>query len=623
MTDDTSKSESEPWKGKFNAQKELLKQKEKEWRDSDTTLRRGISRLTFAIGGIDPKLDKLLNELREAIRENRATHDVVELINAVADLVKRLDDRSSTNDSAGASSHELTLKILHALTFPEAQRKRAKKLIQRFEINKDDSTSLHGELIELLQICFTSAAGSVATPDGWIKRLTSTFSRNTSPSSPTLDQESSSAPLPALDVAKRLLIGLIRRIQVGESDAYTVKALITRLERAADEADCAAIINEFTEVLNLAQVTRRAPGSQERGAVNVDMPSIQDVLIQFVDELVIPSDFVSESSRIKESLANNTAGADFTAAFKSIVDLVLNMRKALVQEKQELEDFLRQLTQRLQEMDQHLDGTQSHQQSWAEQGRKLEATVQTQVREIKTSVHEAADLQQLKSNISERLDVLQTHLSEYQRNEEQRQVQLASELTQVKSRLDNVETEADSLRTRLKDKHQQTIIDPLTGTFNRLAYEERITQEVARWKRYNTSITLMVLDVDHFKNINDHYGHKAGDKALKLIADALKSSLRETDFLARYGGEEFVVLVTDTPADKMAGVAEKLRAAIEACKFHYAGKDVPIRISCGYSAFRANDNAEAVFNRADAALYRAKERGRNQCCNADAVPTEA
>ena len=133
----------------------------------------------------------------------------------------------------------------------------------------------------------------------------------------------------------------------------------------------------------------------------------------------------------------------------------------------------------------------------------------------------------------------------------------------------------------------------------------------------------MVLDVDHFKNINDHYGHKAGDKALKLIADALKGSLRETDFLARYGGEEFVALITDTPGDKIAGVAEKLRAAIEACKFHYAGKDVPIRISCGYSAFRANDNAEAVFNRADAALYRAKELGRNQCCNADATSTEA
>ena len=618
MADDTSKRETEPWKVKYNEQKELLKQKDKEWRDSDNTLRRGISRLTFAIGGIDPKLDKLLSGLRDAIRENHATDAIVELINDIASLVKRLDDRN-TAASNSEPGHELALKILQGLTFPDVQRKRAKKLAQRFETSKDDIEVLHGELTQLLQLCFTSAAGSPA-PGGWFERLTSTFSRGPQPETPTTSnspEPSANTAAETLGITKRLLIDLIRHIQVREEDVYTVKSLTTRLERAADETDFDTIITEFSEVVNVAQVVRHAPASAEPGAVNVNLPSIQDVLIQFVDELAIPSEFVSESSRIKDCLANNAAVADFTAAFKSIVDLVVNMRKTLVQEKQELEDFLRQLTQRLQEMDQHLGGTQTHQQSWAEQGRKLEAAVQTQVREIKSTVHEASDLQHLKITISERLDVLQTHLGEYQRNEEQRQVQLASELTQVKSRLDNVEHEADSLRTRLKDKHQQTIIDPLTGAYNRLAYEERITQEVARWKRYNTPLTLMVLDVDHFKHINDHYGHKAGDKALKLIADALKHSLRETDFLTRYGGEEFVALVTDTPADKIEGVAEKLRAAIEACKFHYAGKDVPITISCGYATFRDNDSGETAFNRADAALYRAKERGRNQCCNAD------
>jgi len=632
MTDDTSKRETEPWKVKYTEQKELLNQKDKEWRESDTTLRRGISRLTFAIGGIDPKLDRLLGELRDAIRENHTTDAVVDLINAIADLVKRLDDRNNTTEHGDTDGQELALKILHQLTFPDAQRKRVKKLTQRFEAGKDDAAVLHDELTQLLQLCFASAQGGPAST-GWLDRVAAAFTRppqSPAPAAATPPEPPLTAVAPAptvstsaavtLAVAKRLLIDLIRRIQVREEDAYTVKSLSTRLERAADESELDAVITEFSEVVNVAHVKRQSPANTEPGAVNVNIPSIQDVLIQFVDELAIPSEFVNESSRIKDCLANNTAGADFTAAFKSIVDLVVNMRKTLVQEKQELEDFLRQLTQRLQEMDQHLGGTQSHQQSWAEQGKKLEAAVQTQVQVIKTTVHEASDLQHLKFTISERLDVLQTHLSEYQHNEELRQVQLASELTQVKSRLDNVENEADSLRTRLKDKHQQTILDPLTGAFNRLAYEERITQEVARWKRYNTPVTLMVLDVDHFKHINDHYGHKAGDKALKLIADALKHSLRETDFLARYGGEEFVALVTDTPADKIASVAEKLRAAIEACKFHYAGKDVPITISCGYSAFRGNDSAETTFNRADAALYRAKERGRNQCCNADTLP---
>ncbi len=621
MADDTSKRETEAWKAKFNAQKEILKQKDQ----ADNTLRRGISRLTFAIGGIDPKLDKLLSGLREALRENHTTDAIVERINAIADLVKQLDDRSDARDHGNSPHHELALKILHGLTFPDAQRKPAKKLAQRFEADKDDAEALHNELSQLLQACFTAAPDSPS--GGWLNRLTANFARSpTAPDpAPAAPQPNDTAPSSAstLAIVKGVLSDLIQHIQANEQDAYAVKSLTTRLERAVTATDLSTISIELAEIINVAQRAPPVATSAGPDALNVNVPRIQDVLIQFVDELAIPFEFVDESIRIKNCLADNTAGADFTAAFKSIVDLVVNMRKTLVQEKHELEDFLRQLTQRLQEMDQHLGGTQSHQQSWAEQGRKLEAAVQTQVREIKTTVHEASDLQHLKTTISQRLDVLQAHLNEYQVNEEQRQVQLASELTQVKSRLDNVENEADSLRTRLKDKHQQTILDPLTGAFNRLAYEERITQEVARWKRYNVPITLMVLDVDHFKKINDHYGHKAGDKALKLIADALKHCLRETDFLARYGGEEFVALITDTPAEKIDGVAEKLRAAIEVCKFHYAGKDVPITISCGYSAFRGNDNAEIVFNRADAALYRAKALGRNRCCNADAAPVGA
>ncbi len=610
MADDTSKRETEPWKVKFNEQKEILKQKDKEWRDSDNTLRRGISRLTFAIGAIDPKLDKLLSELRDTIRENQPTREVAEQINAIADLVKKLDERGNVNaNSAADPDHELALKILHALAFPDAQRKYARKLTQRFETGKDTAGVLHADLTALLQACITSTPGKPSS--GWLNNLIARF--NSSPPAAT-NATDVTATASALSVAKHMLIDLMRRIEVREEDAYTVKSLATRLERAADETQIDAIIAELSEVISINHVVRPAADNAKQDVFN---NSIQDVLIQFVDELDIPSEFSGEASRIKDCLADRSATADFTAAFKSIVDLVVNMRKTLVQEKQELEDFLRQLTQRLQEMDQHLGGAQSHQQSWAEQGRKLEAVVQIQVHEIKTSVHEASDLHHLKTTISERLDVLQTHLNEYQLNEEQRQVQLASELTQVKSRLGNVEQEADTLRTRLKDKHQQSILDPLTGVFNRLAYEERISQEIARYKRYSTPVTLMVLDVDHFKHINDHYGHKAGDKALKLIADALKNNLRETDFLARYGGEEFVALLPDTPPENIAGIAEKLRTAIETCKFHYAGKDVPITISCGYSAFRANDSAETAFNRADAALYRAKECGRNQSCNAD------
>lgn len=618
-TEEAPKREDDSWKEKFQEQKDLLKQKEKEWRDADSSLRRGISRLSFAMGGIDGKLDQRLGELRDAIRENYSTNEVSDLINSIADLVKRLDDSQNAEKKQSTPGNDVALRILRGVNFPGAQRKQAKILLQRYEAAEGEDAALHAELAALLHTSVTTAV--TGTHGGFFSRLfgsapASVTTAPTAASENTAIEDSDAAgdhPSPAL--AKSLIAELIHRIEVREEDIYIVKTLSHRLEKATHSAELQSIATEFSEIVNASRIAHsNAPGASGEAAVQ---PTIQDVLIQFVDELAIPSELIEESTRIKERLARKDDDENFPAAFKSIVDLVINMRKTLVQEKQELEDFLRQLTQRLQEMDQHLGGTQSHQKTWAEEGRKLEAAVQSQVREIKTTVHDASDLHVLKSNIKDRLDVLQTHLDEYQRSEEHRQEQLATELTQVKSRLDNVEQEAGQLRVRLKDKHQQAIIDPLTSVFNRLAYEERITQETARWKRYKTPISLLVLDVDHFKHINDHYGHKAGDKALKLIAQVLKDSLRETDFLARYGGEEFVALVADTPLEKIQSVAEKLRAGVEGCKFHYAGKDVAITISCGYSAFRGEDTAEIVFNRADAALYRAKALGRNQCCNAD------
>lgn len=612
-TDDSPAREAEQWKAQLNEQKDTLKKKEKEWRDSEAALRRGISRLTFAIGGIDANLDKRLGQLRDAIRENHATNSVVDIINTIADLVKHLDDQSEADRKSGGAGNSLATRLLQHLEFPAALRKKAKKLSQRYE-HEDASDTLDVELMDLLRSALDSASAA-PTERGILDRLMSAFAKPAAPTQavapqPTANVDSPSLPL---DHAKQLLLSLMQRIRVPEADAYTVKTLITRLNSAADSQEFDDIVAEYSEVANAAQRTPAKPVESELPAA---APRIEEVFIQFVEELAVPADLLNEANRIKEDLAREGGATDFTQAFKAIVNLVTSMRRTLVQEKLELQEFLQQLTVRLQELDHHLGGTQSQQQSWAEEGRKLEAVVQNQVKDIKSSVDVASDLDQLKSVISNRLDVLQEHLNEYQHNEVRRQQQLSSELENVKSRLVNVETEADQLRTRLKSKHQQSIIDPLTGAHNRLAYDERVGAEVARWKRYGNSLAIAVLDVDHFKKINDHYGHKAGDKALKLIAQVLKENLRETDFLARYGGEEFTVLITETPEDGVAGVTEKLRKAVEECKFHYASKDVPITISAGYTMFREGDSAETAFNRADGALYRAKERGRNQVCAA-------
>ena len=123
----------------------------------------------------------------------------------------------------------------------------------------------------------------------------------------------------------------------------------------------------------------------------------------------------------------------------------------------------------------------------------------------------------------------------------------------------------------------------------------------------------MVWDIDFFKQVNDTYGHQAGDKVLKVVASLLNKNLRETDFISRFGGEEFVSLMPETTLGGGYKVAEKIRESVEKLEFHYRGNNVKVTISCGISLFMENDTAERAFSRADKALYQAKEQGRNRC----------
>ena len=134
-----------------------------------------------------------------------------------------------------------------------------------------------------------------------------------------------------------------------------------------------------------------------------------------------------------------------------------------------------------------------------------------------------------------------------------------------------------------------------------------------RYRRNQYPLTLAVLDIDHFKSVNDTWGHKAGDKVLKAVAEVCGNNIRSADFLARFGGEEFVLLLPDTRLDQALKALENLRGIIEECHFHYSDQSVPITISIGMAEFRGEDSTETVFKRADEALYAAKSDGRNRC----------
>ncbi|WP_185827567.1 sensor domain-containing diguanylate cyclase [Halomonas nitroreducens] len=154
--------------------------------------------------------------------------------------------------------------------------------------------------------------------------------------------------------------------------------------------------------------------------------------------------------------------------------------------------------------------------------------------------------------------------------------------------------------------------DPLTGVANLRYFFERAADEYARVRRSGGDCSLLMLDLDHFKRINDHWGHATGDEVLKAFCDTVRDSLREVDLLGRLGGEEFAVLLPDTDREGAARVAERLRRRVEQHPVPQDSQVIPYTVSCGVATLRPDDDsAEAVLRRADDALYRAKAAGRN------------
>ncbi len=291
-------------------------------------------------------------------------------------------------------------------------------------------------------------------------------------------------------------------------------------------------------------------------------------------------------------------------AVRLLVEIDLKIR----QERAEIEGFLAQLAEKLKflgSLGQDVGrALKTHGEHWDQSVAQLDR--------LRVSTLEETDLERLKLAIAERLKALSAHFKGLYEKEAARNAEMAERMKVLTCRLQELEQESEELRQRLKAAYQEARYDPVTGLPNRKAVEERLSQEFSRWQRFQEPLSLLIWDIDHFKRINDCFGHQAGDKTLRIVGQTLRSGIREIDFVGRYGGEEFVMLLPGTALEGALKVAEKLREAVKSCGINSRGKPVPITISCGLSCARPGDTKESLFERADKALYQAKQAGRDR-----------
>ncbi|WP_212625336.1 GGDEF domain-containing protein [Pseudomonas sp. PP3] len=159
---------------------------------------------------------------------------------------------------------------------------------------------------------------------------------------------------------------------------------------------------------------------------------------------------------------------------------------------------------------------------------------------------------------------------------------------------------------------QSALRDPLTDTGNRIAMDQTLQREIELSRRHLQPLSLLMLDIDHFKRVNDTHGHSAGDDVLKAVAASIKNQLRNVDMVFRFGGEEFLILLSNTSREAAALVGERLRFAAQAEEYIADGRSIQLTISLGCSTLLPGESAESLVRRADNALYIAKREGRNR-----------
>ncbi|AHC14163.1 GGDEF domain-containing response regulator [Salinispira pacifica] len=191
-------------------------------------------------------------------------------------------------------------------------------------------------------------------------------------------------------------------------------------------------------------------------------------------------------------------------------------------------------------------------------------------------------------------------------------IELSQTRSQLEERLEELEEKNRQLTDLKKKLELLASTDPLTEILNRRAMSERLHEEIDRARRYNHSFSIIFLDLDHFKQINDSYGHEAGDKALVQFSDILKESVRSGDLVSRWGGEEFLLLVLNAGISDAMDLAGRIKQSAENADWDFVSEGYRLSFTAGVVELGSEEDYDSLFKRADEALYEGKEGGRDR-----------
>ncbi|HBK48238.1 MAG TPA: hypothetical protein DDZ74_02545 [Pseudomonas sp.] len=641
MTED-----AERWKEKYLKSIEQQEKLERRWDARLDLLRRGLVRSTLAAEGSDKVVDECMKEMRDVIRSSNMDAGLAGLIPRLEKAVLDSEQRRETRMNQVSDALTALVGQLQSLPLPSDISRPLKKLAKKLDGGVAQSRELPPLLGELsgLQGRALSAlgkSGEEARP-GFLQRLFGSREEDAQagaalapvalPAAEVVPQAAGSAepsrpddvdalqplPAPAAPTAEVAEAPELELEAFGPALIETAEMPPAPLPRDKSPLPEAAVSASEplaeAEPLQALEVTFGEDGPYALPYA-VEPPysqvaaHIEQTLIGLLDDLSLPERHKAQALEMRERVAR---GLNWYELIPVLDDLAVLMLAITDSGQHEFETYLQQLNERLEGFQSHLHEASAGHADNSTAARELDSQLREHVDGLQSSMQGAADVDSLKHILENRLEGLLVTMDEHKHERDRREQELAGRLQGLSERVASMEHEALGYREHLEEQRQKALLDPLTGLPNRAAWSERVEREMLDWQENGGHLAMAILDLDHFKRINDNYGHLAGDKVLKIVADQLRKRLRGRDFIARFGGEEFVLLLPQTTPAVAAQVAEVLRATVEACPFHFKGERVVITTSIGLGAFRSGERSDQVLKRADAALYRAKELGRNR-----------
>ena len=562
--------EDEQWKEKYRDAVRELDEKENRWRDSEIHLHKTLLRLSFSYKGLDPSLDRELKQLQSALKKSPDSETRGQLITDIVDKITRLKADREQHGEADTAPGLIVAWLAENLRLPKSY-VRERDLIST-KLKQADASSLKKNSRRLADLINEVVA----------ERDETTSDRNSDTFIEFLNKFSLPGPLG-------------EKVASLQQRSTEIK---TELERLAVIDDTIALLSE--------ELDRDLSST-------LSTNETQAIVRELIEWMTVPSQVKEELKGIQSKLNGARTENNLSSILRDLGRTVSQFHSTLMSELTDVEHYLKNIAIRLKELQLGIEDAFNDQRvSFGEQ-ENLNSGIADQVVAITTKLAQETDLSAIKGFIDDGLSNISSRMRDHLARDRQRVAGGEKRLQRLSDQLKTMDEESTRLRAQVRHERNRAQHDALTGVANRSAYDDRIAIEIIRKNRHKRRLSLAVIDIDKFKNVNDRFGHNAGDKVLKSVADICAANVSPSDFLARYGGEEFVLVLPETSIEQAHVIAEKLRHTIDGKGFYYNGNKVPITVSIGIAEFAQDESGDKVFERADQALYVAKEGGRNRC----------